>query len=274
MALAMAALCGSARAESLLDAGQVDYSIMSADGRVTLGHGRYTIDHEKDAIVLHGESRYTSGDYDIETSVLSPGLAGGLPSLLKFDHVFYSAEGAITRASRADVTAGTASCVDTIAQIDQSKTLEFPPNTWAGASVLIPIQQFLQSGGAGDPMQMNVFNCTGKPAIYAVTVDEAARATAWPYPSNEVQVNVKPHFGWYDMFLAPFIPKLNAWFDPSHGLGFEGVAIARYYKGPQVLIVRNASEPTGGSMQVLVPTPMATGSPGATDGASVAQPNP
>ena len=239
---------------------------MSADGRVTLGHGRYTIDREKEAIVLHGESRYTSGDYDIETSVLAPGLAGGLPSLQKFDHVFYSPEGSITRASHADLTTGIASCSDTIAQVEQSGTLEFPPNTWAGASVLVPIQQFLQSGG-GDPLQMNVFNCTSKPGIYSVTVNEDARATSWPYPSNEVQVNVKPHFGWYDMFLAPFIPKLNAWFDPGNGFGFEGVAIARYYKGPQVLIVRNAGATNGSPMQVLVPTPIATSSPSTTDGA-------
>lgn len=258
----MLALCGGARAESLLDAGRVDYSIMSADGRVTLGHGRYTIDREKDAIVLHGESRYTSGEYDIETSVLSPGLAGGLPSLQKFDHVFYSAEGAITRASHADLTTGFASCSDSLVQIEQSQTLDFPPNTWAGASVLVPIQQFLQSGG-GDPLQMNVFNCTSKPAIYSVTVDEASRSSAWPYSSNEVQVNVKPHFGWYDMFLAPFVPKLNAWFDPGNGFGFEGVAIARYYKGPQILIVRNARETSGGAMQVLVPTAVPTPSPAA-----------
>ena len=269
----MLALCGIARAESLLDAGQVDYSIMSADGRVTLGHGRYTIDHEKDAIVLHGESRYASGDYDIETSVLSPGLAGGLPSLLKFDHVFYSAEGSVTRASHADLTTGYASCSDTPAQIEQSQTLEFPSNTWAGASVLVPIQQFLQTGG-GDPLQINVFNCTSKPAIYSVIVNEAARASSWPYASNEVQVNVKPHFGWYDMFLAPFIPRLNAWFDPGNGFGFEGVAIARYYKGPQVLIVRNGGAGNGGAMQVLVPTAAPTSSPSTTDGTGAPQPNP
>ena len=269
----MLLLGGNLRAESLIDAGQVDYSIMSADGRVMLGHGRYTIDHQKDAIVLHGESHYTTGDYDVETSVLSPSLAGGLPALLKFDHVFYTADGSVTRASHADLASGYASCSDTPARIEQSANLDFPPNTWAGASVLIPIQQFLQSG-AGDPLQMNVFNCTSKPAIYAVTVNEAARASTWPYSSNEVQVNVKPHFGWYDMFLAPFIPKLNAWFDPGNGFGFEGVAIARYYKGPQVLIVRNAAEPNGGPLQVLVPTPAATGSPGTTDGASTSQPNP
>ena len=269
----MLAFCGSLHGESLLDAGRVDYAIMSADGHVKLGRGHYTIDREKGAIVLHGESRYTSGDYDIETSVLSPGLAGGLPSLLKFDHVFYSPEGSITRASHADLATGLASCLDSVAQVEQSANLDFPPNTWAGASVLIPIQQFLQAGG-GDPMQMNVFNCASKPAIYSVTVDQAARASAWPYSGNEVQVNVKPHFGWYDMFLAPFVPKLNAWFDPGNGFGFQGVAIARYSQGPQVLIVRNAGQASGGPMQVLVPTPVATSSARPTDGVSASQPIP
>ncbi len=258
----MIAVAGSARAAlaaSLLDAGSIDYSIMSPDGRLTLGHGRYTIDREKDTIVLHGESHYTTGEHDIETDVLSPGLSGGLPTLEKFDHLFYTAEGALTRASHADLITAFASCVDTPDHIEQSQTLNFPQDTWAGASVLIPIQQFLQGGGAGT-LNMHVFNCTSQPGIYAVTVSVASRPSGWPYSeAGAVQVNVKPHFGWFDMFIAPFVPKLNAWFDPGAGWGFEGVAIARYYKGPQVLIVRS-DVGSGEGMQVLVPTATPTAS--------------
>jgi hypothetical protein len=264
--LVMFASCGSTGASSLLDAGEVDYSIMSADGRVTLGHGRYSIDREKDSIVLHGESHYSTGEYDLETDVLSPGLTGGLPALQKFDHLFYSAQGTLTRASHADLASGFASCMDTAAQLEQSQALDFPANTWAGASVLIPIQHFLQEGGE-EPLAMKVFNCTSQPAIYSVMVSQSSQSSSWPYSGNKVEVNVKPHFGWYDMFIAPFVPKLHAWFDPANGWGFEGVAIARYYKGPQVLLVRSDGK-SSGAMQVLVPTAVPTG------GASATQSNP
>jgi hypothetical protein len=247
----------TARAESLLDAGAVDYEIMSPDGHVTLGHGRYTIERQKDTIVLHGESRYTTGEYDNEIDVLSPGLPGGLPTLEKFDHLFYSAEGVLTRASHADLTTALASCTDTTAHIEQSQTLDFPSDTWAGASVLIPIQEFLQGGGEGK-LNMNVFNCTSKPGIYPVTVTVASNPTSLPSAQGgAVEVEVKPHFGWFDVFIAPFVPKLNAWFDPGKGWGFEGVSIARYYKGPQILIVES-DEKKRGPTQVLVPTPVAT----------------
>ncbi|MBV8138267.1 MAG: hypothetical protein JO121_21960 [Deltaproteobacteria bacterium] len=236
------ALCGSARAASLLDGGPIDYTIMSRDGRSVLGHGRYTIDREKDAIVLSGESRYDSGEYDVETATLSPGFSGTLPSLEKFDRTFYSAAGTLTRAAHADLTTAYASCTQAGANPEPAQTLDFPSDTWAGASVLVPIQRFLQSGGEGN-CSLNVFNCTSKPGIYAVTVTVASQASGWPWsPTDAVQVEVKPHFGWFDVFIEPWVPKLNAWFDPGTGWSFQGVAIARYYKGPEVLIVAGNSK--------------------------------
>ena len=95
-------LCGTASAASLLDGGSIAYTIMSRDGRSVLGYGSYVIDREKDTIALRGESRYTTGEYDIETEMLSPGLPGALPTLEKFDHTFYSAAGTVTRAAHAD----------------------------------------------------------------------------------------------------------------------------------------------------------------------------
>jgi len=232
-------------AASLLDAVSMDFTIMSPDGRTTLGHGRYTIDREKNALALHGESRYTSGEYDLETDLLSPGFPSTLPTLEKFDRIFYSAQGTVTRSARADLTTAYASCTDAASSFEEARTLDFPSDTWAGASVLIPIQHFLQNGGEGE-LLMNVFNCTSKPAIYEVIVSVASQASQWPYsPSDTVQVDVKPHFGWFDVLIAPWMPKLNAWFDPETGWALMGVAIARYYKGPQVLIVTDNAKRGG-----------------------------
>ena len=233
---------------------------MSRDGRSVLGHGHYVIDRQKDSIALRGESRYATGEYDLETEILSPGLTGALPTLEKFDHVFYNAAGTVTRAAHADLTTAYASCADAGANLEQAQTLDFPPDTWAGASVLVPIQHFLQGGGEGD-LPLNVFNCTSQPGIYAVTVSIASQASGWPWsPTDAVQVDVKPHFGWFDVFIGPWVPKLNAWFDPGTGWGLEGVAIARYYKGPQVLIV--AGDGRNGAASAPTATP--TGAQGST----------
>ncbi len=163
------------------------------------------------------------------------------------------------RAAHADVAGEFASCVDIPEHIERSQAIDFPRDTWAGATILLPIQQFLQEGGAGS-LEMHVFNCTSKPGIYDVTVSVASRPGGWPYSAaGAVQVNVKPHFGWFDMLIAPFVPKLNAWFDPGAGWGFQGVAIARYYRGPQILIVRSDGK-RNRQMQVLVPTATPTAS--------------
>jgi hypothetical protein len=257
-------LCGTACAASLLDGGSIAYTIMSRDGRSVLGYGHYVIDREKDTIALRGESRYATGEYDIETEMLSPGLPGALPTLEKFDHTFYSAAGTVTRAAHADLTTAYASCTDAGAGLEQAQTLDFPSDTWAGASVLIPIQHFLQNGGEGN-LSTNVFNCTSKPGIYAVTVSVASQASGWPWsPTDAVQVDVKPHFGWFDTFIGPWVPKLNAWFDAQTGWGLEGVAIARYYKGPQVLIVAGDGKSGGGAVRVNAPTATPTEAQGST----------
>jgi len=261
--LLVLALCGTARAASLLEGGSIDYTIMSRDGRSVLGHGHYTIDREKDAIALRGESRYATGEYDIETEMLSPGFPGALPTLEKFDHTFYSAAGTVTRTAHADLTTAYASCTDTSANLEQAQTLDFPSDTWAGASVLVPIQHFLKNGGEGN-VPLNVFSCTSKPAIYAVTVSVASQASGWPWsPTDAVQVDVKPHFGWLDVFIGPFVPKLNAWFNPETGWGLEGVAIARYYKGPQLLIVAGDGK-DGRAFGVSAPTATPSEAQGST----------
>ncbi len=253
MSALMSALPRAACSESLLDAGSIDFTIMSPDGRISLGRGRYTIHRENQTIVLHGESRYNTGEYDVETDTLVAGLS--LPILQRFDHLFYAGDGSLVRAAHADLTEASASCMEGPSRIEKAREINFPSNTWAGASVLIPIQQFLQSGGMGD-LDLHVFNCTSKPEVFSVTVSVATHPAGWPYsPGGAVQVNVKPHFGWFDVFIAPFIPRLSAWFDPGTGWGFEGVAIARYYRGPQILIVRNESEPP----RVLIPADRSAG---------------
>ena len=44
--------------------------------------------------------------------------------------------------------------------------------------------------------------------------------------------------GWINAVIAPFLPRIQAWFDPSEDWFFVGGQSARYYKGLKYLMVR------------------------------------
>jgi hypothetical protein len=44
-------------------------------------------------------------------------------------------------------------------------------------------------------------------------------------------------FGWFNVFLKPFVPTIRMWFDPLRDYAFVGGMLSRYYRGPEVLLV-------------------------------------
>jgi hypothetical protein len=58
------------------------------------------------------------------------------------------------------------------------------------------------------------------------------------YGAEALRVEVRPDFGWLNVIIAPFVPKLHAWFDPNDGWAFVGDEAARYYKGPRIMLVK------------------------------------
>jgi hypothetical protein len=52
---------------------------------------------------------------------------------------------------------------------------------------------------------------------------------------------VRPDFGWINVIIAPFVPKLHAWFDPAKEWAFVGDEAARYYQGTKIMLVKAQS---------------------------------
>ncbi len=241
LAAALAAFSAPALAApaDLLGVGSPDFVIFSPDGRSRIGRTHYSIIQRAGALILRGESRFESGQYDIETSRLKPSSDGGMPTLVDFNHMFYNAEGTVMLESHADLRTGLASCIDRRSGAAQlaAAPIEFPPNTWAGASVILPIQRFLRDGGHGK-LSLNVFNCAPSPKVLPVEVSPApAPKRLLDYQPGAIEIDAKPDFGWLDFIVSPFVPKLHAWFDPGRDFEFVGAMLGRYYGGPEILMV-------------------------------------
>ena len=196
-------------------------------------------------LILRGENRFDDGQYDIETSRLTVSDAGALPALIEFNHMFYTAEGSVLLEAHADVRTGLASCIDRRSgdQKLYATKIEFPAQTWAGASVILPIQRFLRESSPGT-LSLNVFNCAPSPKVLAVAVEASPKPRRLTgYLPGAVEIDAKPDFGWLNFFVDPFVPKLHAWFDPGHEWEFVGAMLSRYYSGPEILMVTARARP-------------------------------
>jgi hypothetical protein len=190
---------------------------------------------------LYGVNGFFDHQLDIETSHLESGSPGQGPKLLDFDHTFYKADGSLLIRGYLDLKSGAATCIDNTSGQNrtQATVLSIPHDTWAGASIAAPIQNFLREGDQGKTRSLHVFSCAPAPEIFAVTVAMDPRETMWPpYGAQALGVEIRPDFGLINPFIASFVPKLHAWFDPSDGWALVGDEAARWYKGPRVMLVK------------------------------------
>ena len=228
-------------AADILNFPPASFTIVSPDTNSAIGQLRYTSEITPTGAIVHGESRFNDGQSDIETSRLQSSPGGQLPVLVEFDHSFFDKSGTLIRRGHANLQTGTASCfVASGGVTNPNQALDFPPDTWAGASVLIPIQYFLRSGET-DNQHLHVFTCAPDPRVLPIDVQIEATPVSWPlYGHDAVRVDVKPDFGWLNVIVAPFVPKLHAWFAPGEQWNFVGGDMARYYRGPNITLVKSA----------------------------------
>jgi hypothetical protein len=228
-----------------LDYPPTDYILRSIDGAQVIGRSHITVIHGADGLAtVRGEYHFLDGNYDIdETTLRSHG--DDLPQLVKSHHVFFHPDGSLDRESRADVAAGTGACIVYSGGKPQGSSvkLDFPSDTFAGDAVIIPLHRFLRVGGNGS-VSFHDFNCIPGPEILKVTASASPPAPWNYYPGELVRVAVEPDFGWIDVVIAPFLPRIQAYFDQREGWFFVGGESARYYKGLKYMMVRaHASEP-------------------------------
>ncbi len=216
-----------------------DFLILAPNGARTLGYCSFRLKKTSGGEVLRGDSRYLSGETDYE-SVSLQFSADGLSRPTAYEHFFYNADRSPMLAVRANFLTGQATCSDYRAdsQYYETASMDFPPDTWAGASIAIPIQHYLQLGDQSTH-ELHFFTCTPGPKIFALDVTPDGARRRWPYYKGDlVRVDVRPYFGPFDILIRAFVPHLQAWFDPITRWDFVGANMTRYYRGPEILMVK------------------------------------
>jgi hypothetical protein len=215
-----------------------EFTIYKPDTNEVMGHAKYSVKTQGEYEVVTGEYRYVTGSYDIEHDKLAVSPTARILALIKYDHTFYRPDGSSDHATAADLQSGVASCTwDSNGKADtETKTLNFPSDTYAGGSVILALQSYLADGH--DVVELHAFNCVPGPKIFAVKASPRG-ITPWRYRAGAVmQVDAKPDFGWLNLVIAPFVPDLHMWFEPEQDWEFDGAQFSRYYKGPELVLVR------------------------------------
>jgi hypothetical protein len=222
--------------------GASSFEVLNAGGTEVIGYSHYELSREHNLLIGRGAARFKNGEYDVEYDTLEP-RPGQPPAMLMLDHKFYNADGSMQRAIAADVRTGQASCTryrNGVAYTDTAK-LAFTPDSYGGSAVVLPLEQDLSQGSTG-PIKLQALNCIPKPRLIAVNAYVREPAHWTHYPGQTVEVDIKPDLGWLSAVLAPFLPQLRAWFDPSDHWMFVGGEFSRYFRGPRIMLVREIPE--------------------------------
>jgi hypothetical protein len=217
-----------------------NFSILTPATGVAIGRARYRLESTRDGAVLRGENGYFDGQTDVEIAHIELA-SGGQPKLTEFDHTYYNADRSILKRSHLDLKSGAGTCIDNSngQKSEQSEVLTIPDDTWAGASIVIPIRNFLRAGDKGISRPLHAFSCAPTAKIFSISVDIDPGNAVWTtYGAEAIRVEVRPDFGLLNFVIAAFVPKLHAWFDPNDGLAFIGDEAARFYKGPPIMLVK------------------------------------
>ncbi len=243
-----AALCsmigfaGRAPAADWADFPPTSFKIYSEDGSQVVGQSHYFVERlGLGQLRLHGENHYLNGQHDLELDTLELNPGEEVPRLKNFSHVFYKPDGSLFIAGTADLRSGEAVCTNEENGQSQryADQFDFPPDTYAGASILIPIEHALRSG-VMVPVRMHFFDCTPKPKLLTIEATPNRTGAGWQYyPGQLVEVLAKPDLGWLDLIAAPFLPTMHAWFNPAEGFSYVGGGINRYfYSRAHVMLVK------------------------------------
>jgi hypothetical protein len=227
--------------ESVFDFLPTELTILSPDDEVVIGRGRYTVADADGMILVEGVNEYLDGRRDRELERLTPGPPGEAPILVSAEHAFFNADGSPRVVDRLDARSGDASCTeyerDGVEKVHRS-TLAVPRDTYAGATQLMLVVSRLRQGRR-ERIKLHSFNCMPGPKIVPIHVSVAAERTRWRmYPGDLAKTEIEPDLGWIGILIAPFIGKMEVWFDPADRWNYVGARFDRFYKGEHILTVR------------------------------------
>jgi hypothetical protein len=246
MSLGSIRLAGAAPAQGRLDFSSTYFTILSTTDAQVVGRAHYFVDQVNGASVLRGDNRYLDGTYDLESDTLEVPPSGATPTLMAYEHLYFNRDGSPSMVTRADFRTDSASCVryENGSPETESAKLDFPPDTYAGAGIIIPLEYGLRKNPQ-DLIHLHFFSCVPAPRVVSVEADPRAGLKLPGYTGDVIAVDVRGRLGWWDLFLRPFIPKIRAWFDPSNRFIYLGGEIQRYYRGPRVELVREPNPRSG-----------------------------
>jgi hypothetical protein len=224
---------------SVLRPSALKFDILNQDATEVIGHSHYESrpgDH--DVLIGSGAAHFKNGEYDIEYDVLKA-QPDRPPVMLSLDHKFYNADGSLQRAIAADFRTGQASCTQyrNGLPLSDSAQLDFGSDSYGGLAIVLALQEYLEQGSTG-PLRLRVLGCIPKPRLIAVAVGFRQPSRWSHYPGQTIEVDITPDLGWFGALVAPFLPQLRAWFDPSDGWSLAGGELARYFRGPRIMLVR------------------------------------
>jgi len=221
------------------DSGGLRFKILSSDGKKTIGSIRFTVLRKGSVEEIKGESKYLDGEHDSEDVRLNVGDAHSAPRLATYEHSFFNADGTLHMVDTLDAKSGGGSCTSYTAgtaKVRKSQ-LDVPADTFAGSSGLMMLGGSLRRGIRG--IKFHEFACVPGPAIFSVAASLPDRSEHWPlYPGELIRIDMRPDLGALNLFVAPFMPTMDAWFDPTDNWNYIGGEFDRYFRGPHVLTVR------------------------------------
>jgi hypothetical protein len=221
------------------DLGGRQFKILSADGKQTIGSTSFTVLRHDSTEEIKGETRYLNGERDSEDIRLHLTGPASTPSLETYEHSFFKADGSILMLDTLDAKSGDASCTSywSGAMKVRKSRLEVPADSFAGASSLMMVGESLRRGIR--QIKFHAFACVPGPEIFGVDTSVPDRPERWPlYSGDLIRLDMRPDLGALNLLLAPFMPTMDAWFNPAENWDYVGGEFDRYFRGPHVLTVQ------------------------------------
>jgi hypothetical protein len=241
---ANAAVWGNAAASGTNSSGAFDFGalelkVLSPDGKQTIGSTRFMVLRGNSIEEVRGETTYLDGEHDNESERLYVENPKSTPRLDTYEHSFFNADGTLHMVDTLNATSGLASCASyTVGKIKvRQSQLEVPADSFAGASELMIVVASLRQGIR--EVKFHAFACVPGPEIFSVETSLPDRSEHWPlYPGDLVRLDMRPDLGALNLLLAPFMPTMDAWFNPNDNWNYVGGEFDRYFRGPHVLTLR------------------------------------
>jgi hypothetical protein len=146
----------------------LELKVLSADGRQTIGSTSFTISSDGSIETIKGDTRYLDGDHDNEKARVQ--IVNGALRLDRYEHSFFSADGALTMFDKLDAASRIASCSrrEDGAMKVRTAEFDFPADTFGGGSQLLMVIANLRAGRR--KIDFHAFACVPGPRVFKVAV--------------------------------------------------------------------------------------------------------